>query len=82
MAATLVFASRSAPVVPGPLDEALWYARSLGWPACPGDPDSAGAAAPATTDSGVLAAYWASAPTAAVRLAAGVHFDVLDVPGA
>jgi bifunctional DNA primase/polymerase-like protein len=82
MAATLVFASRSAPVVPGPLDEALWYARSLGWPVGPGSPDSAAATALATTDPSLLAAYWAAAPGASVRLAAGVHFDVLDVPGA
>ncbi|WP_406285284.1 SCO3374 family protein [Embleya sp. NBC_00896] len=82
MAATLVFASRSAPVVPGPLDEALWYARTLGWPAGPGSVDSVGPIAAATTDPRALTAYWAAAPAAPVRLAAGVHFDVLDVPGA
>lgn len=36
MAATLLFARRSAPVAPGPVDEALWYARALGWAVLPG----------------------------------------------
>ncbi|MFI1582003.1 SCO3374 family protein [Embleya sp. NPDC020630] len=82
MAATLVFASRSAPVVPGPLDEALWYARALGWPAAPGTGEPADPILAATTDPRLLSAYWADTPWAAVRLAAGVRFDVLDVPGA
>ncbi|MEU0935798.1 MULTISPECIES: SCO3374 family protein [unclassified Embleya] len=82
MAATLVFASRSAPVVPGPLDEALWYARALGWPAGPGSADAKGGLAVATTDPQVLSRHWAADPSASVRLAAGVRFDVLDVPGA
>ncbi|MGA4539856.1 SCO3374 family protein [Uniformispora flossi] len=154
MAATLLFAPRSAPVVPGPLDEALWYARSLGWPvlpergrtepsetagadtgaAWPTDPRRAATAVPgqrtagasacaagrggaadaavggagstgstgqgATTngvagsapgtrvgatagsvDPAVILGWWGTAPRRAVRLAAGVHFDVLDVPG-
>lgn len=150
MAATLLFAPRSAPVVPGPLDEALWYARSLGWPVLPergrtvpsetpeadtgapwaADPPRAARAVPgqrtagaaeraagrgaadpavgstgstgqgATTnrsagpapgtrvgttagsvDPAVILGWWGPAPRRAVRLAAGVHFDVLDVPG-
>ena len=83
MAATLVFASRSASVAPGPLDEALWYARVLGWPVYPTtvDPDGPGPRS-ATTDAGELAARWAHTPEASVALATGVRFDVLDVPGA
>lgn len=151
MAATLLFAPRSAPVVPGPLDEALWYARSLGWPVLPGsrgtDPSETaradrtaaraadpsrdatalpgqrtgnasrcaagrgGAADAASGDTGstgkgattsrvvgrarethvgvgagsvdpaVILDWWGQASRQAVRLAAGVHFDVLDVPG-
>ncbi|MDI2132956.1 bifunctional DNA primase/polymerase [Yinghuangia seranimata] len=79
MAATLHFASRAAAVVPGPLDEALWYARALGWRVCPG-----GTAEPpeGATDPAVLAAWWAACPEAPVRLATGAAFDVLDVPGA
>lgn len=133
MAATLLFAPRSAPVVPGPLDEALWYARSLGWPVLPergrtgpsetaeadtgaaraADPPRAAAAVPGqrtgstgstgqgatanriagsapgtrvgttagSVDPAVILGWWGPAPRRAVRLAAGVHFDVLDVPG-
>lgn len=83
MAATVVFASRSASIAPGPFDEALWYARVLGWPVHPPavEPDRPTPGA-ATTDVGELAAWWAAAPNASVSLATGVHFDVLDVPGA
>ncbi|MCF2529350.1 hypothetical protein [Yinghuangia soli] len=135
MAATLLFAPRSAAMTPGPVDEALWYAGALGWPVLPGaalgapprtapavpgptvphpapDPADAGTAAGApggtacalaaadrtwptdpadpaepngmaqgTTDTAAIVRQWAARPRA-VRLATGVHFDVLDVPGA
>lgn len=43
MAATLLFAARAAAVCPGPVDEALWYARALGWAVLP-DSGAAGTA--------------------------------------
>lgn len=96
MTATLLFAPRSAAMVPGPQDEALWYARALGWPVLPGTDDPAEDRAEdraeperarsdgsgGSTDPGVILHWWRTAPRRPVRLAAGAHFDVLDVPGA
>jgi hypothetical protein len=91
MAATLLFAPRSATMTPGPLDEALWYAQSLGWPVRPepDEPGQDGAAAGkggaderADTDPERILRRWAARPGRAVLLGTGVRFDVLDVPGA
>jgi hypothetical protein len=69
VATTLLFAPSGMPVAPGPLDEALWYVRALGWPVvCRGVP---------TTDPAAVSV----APDEPVLLATGVRFDVLDVPG-
>lgn len=82
MAATLVFARHAAPVSPGPLDEALWYARALSWAVLPGRtvslghggattvtaPPSAGpAAVPSGAGLGAHAGPAATSPACAVR---------------
>ncbi|HSA50704.1 MAG TPA: bifunctional DNA primase/polymerase [Yinghuangia sp.] len=75
MAATLLFARRSAPVVPGPLDEALWYARALdwavlpdqGWPAAVAAPSPTGPVVPSGTRLGAHAGPAPGSHTRAVR---------------
>ncbi|UGQ09196.1 bifunctional DNA primase/polymerase [Yinghuangia sp. ASG 101] len=73
MAATLLFARRSAPVVPGPLDEALWYARALGWAVLPGRdvPAAVAATAPAGPATGPAAGASGARLTADTGPAAG-----------
>lgn len=59
------------------LADALWYARSAGWPVLPAsaDPDRA-----ASADEATLRGWWDCWPGTPAALAAGVAFEVVDVP--
>ncbi|MFN2555685.1 MAG: bifunctional DNA primase/polymerase [Nitriliruptorales bacterium] len=78
-------------VVTTHLDDALYYARELGWPVFPVAPrgklpliakrDGGKGLHDATTNEETIRAWWARCPAANIGLRTGVTFDVVDIDG-